>query len=838
MPKAMECPDMSELRKLASGELPAAAVDALAAHMETCSSCLARVQTLSPTDTFAQSLSQVRELHENQDSDVVVRLIARLKKLEKPAAASTVAFACKGCGKTLKTKSELAGKAVKCPSCQQVNVVPSTAASPAREERTMATLPPRSLAGASVSLSDRTEAGRPTTRTPRRGTSSRRRSAKDEIGRLGPYRVLEVLGRGGMGVVFRAEDSGLKRIVALKAMLPTLAASPSAKQRFLREARTAASIKHDHIVTIHQVGEDRGVPYLGHGVFARRAARCPSRSAKGKLPTSEVLRLGIAVAEGLAAAHEFGLVHRDIKPANIWLESVARRPSSVAKKDVPLPATDHGPRTTDSSRAKILDFGLARSTDDQAGLTQTGAIIGTPAYMAPEQAQGVEVDQRCDLFSLGCMLYAMTTGRLPFRGKDTISTLMAVATEEAPAPQALNSETPKELSDYILRLLAKNPNDRPATAHDVAVALTEIQTQLNDDKTENISRFEMPKTLSAPKKAGGRRRGVLLAAGAALVAAVVAGIVFLLPTSNGTVRFEINDDDIEVVLTKTGARIKGADKQHDIVIAAGEHLLKVKRGDLELDTDMFVLKKGETVTLKVEFLAGKVQVTQGERVLGQKDAPTKAIAKGTVVETEAARRHRTHGHEHGRQTAVHGLPGGVESRDFRRGDVAADLRVGRSAGAGPPPESGFADSYLLQRRRRPFPADGRPRRRHDISGFRRRSQAGATRGLAGGRQAGRRLFRGRFPHPEARRQDAPQLRQHPRQSFLLVAGRHMVGGRGRQAGPLLEREGRADRHSRRHRRLSVRRHERHPLEPRQQVPGHGRRPSSDPLARHPRKETA
>jgi serine/threonine protein kinase len=141
-----------------------------------------------------------------------------------------------------------------------------------------------------------------------------------EIGRLGPYRVLEVVGRGGMGVVFRAEDPSLERVVALKAMLPTLAARPHAKKRFLREAKIAASIKHDHIVTIYQVGEDRGAPFLAME-FLQGEPLDRRLKREGKLPVREVLRIGREVAAGLAAAHEQNLIHRDIKPANIWLES-------------------------------------------------------------------------------------------------------------------------------------------------------------------------------------------------------------------------------------------------------------------------------------------------------------------------------------------------------------------------------------------------------------------------------------------------------------------------------------------------------------------------------------
>ncbi|HEV3445082.1 MAG TPA: serine/threonine-protein kinase [Gemmataceae bacterium] len=280
-----------------------------------------------------------------------------------------------------------------------------------------------------------------------------------------------MLGAGGMGVVFQAEDPQLQRLVALKAMLPGLAASDTAKQRFLREARAAAALKHDHIVTIYQVGEDRDVPFLAME-FLEGEALDDRLKRVGKLPVAEVLRIGRETALGLAAVHNRDLIHRDIKPANIWLESVVRSPWSVAKEKQDS-ATDSGPRTTDY-RAKILDFGLARTSSDDAHLTQTGAVVGTPSYMAPEQAQGNNIGPPCDLFSLGCVLYRMATGELPFKGRDMVSTLIAVATEDPRPPHELQSGLPPALSKLIMDLLAKEPGERPASAQAVVETLEHI----------------------------------------------------------------------------------------------------------------------------------------------------------------------------------------------------------------------------------------------------------------------------------------------------------------------------------------------------------------------------
>jgi serine/threonine protein kinase len=214
----------------------------------------------------------------------------------------------------------------------------------------------------------------------------------DELGRLGGYRILRVLGMGGMGVVFEAEDPRLVRRVALKVVRPTIAREQGIHDRFLREARAAAAIEHENVVTIHQVGEDRGVPFLAMPLLQGESLDNRLKRDK-RLPAAEVIRIGREIAEGLAAAHEHGLIHRDIKPGNVWLD---RR----------------------SGRVKILDFGLARGTGqtDEPQLTLAGSIIGTPAYMAPEQAQGQTLDGRCDLFSLGCILFRSLTGVLPFPG--------------------------------------------------------------------------------------------------------------------------------------------------------------------------------------------------------------------------------------------------------------------------------------------------------------------------------------------------------------------------------------------------------------------------------------
>jgi serine/threonine protein kinase len=231
---------------------------------------------------------------------------------------------------------------------------------------------------------------------------------------------------------------------------PQVAGSSNAADRFRREARAAAALDHDHIVPIYQVGEEQGVPFLAMPMLKGETldaclAKC------GRLGWHDVARLGRDVADGLAAAHAAGLVHRDIKPGNIWLEE----------------------RASGSWRAKILDFGLARHTG--AGtITQSGTIIGTPGYMAPEQAAGRHPDFRMDLFSLGCVLYHAVTGRRPFEGDDVISILNSLANANPTHVQKLAPDAPPVLANTIMRLLAKDPAHRPVSAKAVCEELSRL----------------------------------------------------------------------------------------------------------------------------------------------------------------------------------------------------------------------------------------------------------------------------------------------------------------------------------------------------------------------------
>lgn len=273
--------------------------------------------------------------------------------------------------------------------------------------------------------------------------------SKDELGRLGGYRITKLLGAGGMGLVFEAEDLQLQRKIALKVMRPEIASIANAHDRFLREARTMASLEHDNVVAVYQVGEERGIPFLAMPLLQGTSLDAELKKDRA-ISLSFGLRIGVQVATGLAAAHARGLIHRDIKPANIWIE------------------------THNKHRVKLLDFGLVRGHEEELQLTQSGALLGTPAYMAPEQAAGDDIDARADLFSLGVILYELTTGERPFVGRGAMAILTALAIHDPAPPHELKHSVPLDVSDLIMRLLKKDPQQRVPFARDAARELAKL----------------------------------------------------------------------------------------------------------------------------------------------------------------------------------------------------------------------------------------------------------------------------------------------------------------------------------------------------------------------------
>ena len=252
------------------------------------------------------------------------------------------------------------------------------------------------------------------------------------MGRLGTYEVIGVLGRGGMGVVLKAFDPALNRNIAIKVLSAALASCGAARRRFLREARAAAAVVHEHVVSVFAVEEIAGLPILVMEYVPGRSLQ-DRLDKTGPLTLPEILRIGMQTASGLAAAHAQGLVHRDVKPANILLEKGVER-------------------------VRLSDFGLARAAAD-AAVTQSGVIAGTPHYMAPEQARGETSDHRSDLFSLGSTLYTIARpSAVPCR----VAARRAAARQRRPsAPlREINHEVPEWLEAIIAKLHAKDPSER------------------------------------------------------------------------------------------------------------------------------------------------------------------------------------------------------------------------------------------------------------------------------------------------------------------------------------------------------------------------------------------
>ncbi len=318
--------------------------------------------------------------------------------------------------------------------------------------------------------------------------------------KLGPYQVESLLGAGGMGEVYRAHDSRLNRTVAIKVLPASFSSDRERLQRFAQEARAAAALNHPNILSIFDIGEEQGAPYVVSELLEGETLR--ERLRNGALPIRRVIDYAMQVAKGLAAAHEKGIVHRDLKPENLFL--------------------------TNDGRAKILDFGLAKLTQPEASsgsgdaptvqvATETGLVMGTAGYMSPEQVRGKPADHRSDIFSFGAILYEMVSGKRAFHGETAADTMSAILKEEAPELSETARNVPPGLERIVRHCLEKHPSQRFQSAGDLAFdleALTELSAQSKSGAQAAVQQADSK----------GSHRLLAFAAGMILLAAAILGL--------------------------------------------------------------------------------------------------------------------------------------------------------------------------------------------------------------------------------------------------------------------------------------------------------------------------
>lgn len=426
-------------------------------------------------------------------------------------------------------------------------------------------------------------------------------SKPDSLGRLGHYEILEIVGRGAFGIVLKAFDEKLQRVVAIKVLAPEMAATSPARKRFLREARASAAIRHENVVAIHAV-EEQPLPYLVMDYIPGETLQ-KRLDDTGPLAVPTVLQVGRQIALGLAAAHAQDLIHRDIKPANILLEAGVHE------------------------HVKLTDFGLARAADD-ASVTQSGLIAGTPMYMAPEQALGQKLDHRADLFSLGSVLYQMVSGRPPFRAATTLAVLKRV-TEDTPRPiNEVIPETPQWLCDIITRLHAKNPDERFQTAREVADLLASCDAQLKlNAHLQDLSRIPPVKSPARSQQWKWATAVVLLLPFVALAATEIAGVTHVFrgqqvttePDKPGVVTLRFSDATMEFQLDDVGANRTGVFVLQ-VPLDPGEHSVWFKLGNRQYRTAKFQVKAGERSTLELAITSDGGQALLNGQSLAVADA--------------------------------------------------------------------------------------------------------------------------------------------------------------------------------------------------------------------------
>ena len=538
------CPSQGVLVEFLQGNLAPPELDRCESHLEICELCHETLRGLAPTDTLSQAVAnalrpELAQQNESEDAEIIENL---MRRMANPNAFSD-------------TRRSLSANDIMRERAAEV-LIHITAAAPETES----------------------------------------------LGMLAGFQLLELIGAGGTGVVFRARDLSLDREVALKVLRPSL--GDLARERFVAEARAAASIDHENVVTIYQVGEqDRlawiAMKWVPGETLENRLKR------EGSLGEEETRRLATQVAAGLAEAHRQGLVHRDIKPANLWIGEA-------------------------DNKIRILDFGLVRATDNNPALTATGMLAGTPSFMSPEQAKGLDLDPRSDLFSLGCVMYQMFTGKLPFQSPTILATLQAIQAQQPASPIHVNPRCSTDLSDLTMALLEKQPSERIESADMLCRCLTAKRSDWplevrnygaatgSSAKNTNAEGPVAPSTQTTLSKGFGT--GKLIAAGLlglfGFGSWLFAPQIIRIMTDQGEVEIETDDENVAVEILENGKVVRLLD------VAPGASF-QVRNGDYEISK---VDKDGKT-----EFEV--VRVTENDKVSQPESEAGSSIADASSTTT-------------------------------------------------------------------------------------------------------------------------------------------------------------------------------------------------------------
>jgi serine/threonine protein kinase len=417
----------------------------------------------------------------------------------------------------------------------------------------------------------------------------------ESLGVLGDYTLVRLIGAGSTGVVFQAIDQKLDRTVALKVLRPSL--GETARNRFLVEAKLAASIEHTNVVTIFQVGQVGRLAYMAMPWLPGQTLESLLASGE-ELSEDRIVKIVSQVAAGLNAAHQNQLVHRDIKPANLWI-------------------------CEDDHQLKILDFGLARISDDDPNFTATGMLAGTPNFMSPEQTRGLELDGRSDLFSLGCVFYRLLTRKLPFGAPTVLATLSSIQNDHPTPPKVISPDASQDLSDLTMCLLEKQPANRPQSATQTIELLSSPRHQW----PETISSYSGPSYSAAtqahasstqPSAAGSANnrgnwfRSVILALGLVIIGG--AGWMFSpqiirIATDQGEVVIETDDKNVEVQVIQNGELVRVVDltTQQSFELKSGKYsLVAVAPKDAPEPKNIFSIEPGNLTMRRGEKAVVKV----------------------------------------------------------------------------------------------------------------------------------------------------------------------------------------------------------------------------------------